>query len=80
MCPEADVFAAQQCGIAMGLSIAGSVFVNLALRNVLDVVPDITSSELQSAILGVSGNFLDTLPMVKKNLALMAIVKALNSM
>ena len=72
--------AAQQCGISMGLSIAGSVFVNLALSNVLDVVPNITAPELQSAILGVSGNFLDTLPLVTKNLALTAIVKALQSM
>lgn len=70
---------AQQCGIGMGLSIAGAVFVNKALQNLREVVPNVTSSELQSAILGVSGNSLDTLPKATKEAALTAIVTALQS-
>jgi len=64
----------------LGLSVAGAVFVNLALGKLHDVVPNITSAELQSAILGVSGNFLDTLPADLKSKALTALVDALKSM
>ena len=56
MLSDPDTYPAQQCGIALGPSVAGAVFVNLALGKPNDVVPNITSAELQSAILGVSGN------------------------
>ena len=77
---DPDLYQAQQCGIALGLSVAGAVFVNLALGKVNDVVPNITSAELQSAILGVSGNFLDTLPTDVRKKALAGLVDALKSM
>ena len=80
MLPDPDIHPAQQFGIALGLSVAGAVFVNLALGKLNDVIPNITSAELQSAILGVSGNFLDTLPTDVREKALAGLVDALKSM
>ena len=56
------------------------MFVNLALEKLHGVIPNITSAELQNAILGVSGNFLDTLSADLRNKALVALVDALKSM
>lgn len=77
---DPDTHPAQQSGIALGLSVAGAVFINLALGKLHDVVPNITSTELQSAILGVSGNFLDSLSADVSHKALGALVDALKSM
>ena len=53
----------------------------LAFRKLNDVVPNITSAELQSAILGVSTNLSDTLPTdVRRKKALAGLVDALKSM
>ena len=77
---DLDLYSAQQRGIALGLSVAGAVFVNLALGKLNDLFPNITSAELQSAILDVSGNSLDTLPIHVRKKALAGLVDALKSM
>ena len=77
---DPDLYSAQQCGIVLRLSVAGAVFVNLALGKLDDVVPNITSAELQSAILGVSSILLDTLPIDVRKKALAGLVDSLKSM
>jgi hypothetical protein len=64
----------------MGLSIAGAVFVNTAIKNLQQVVPGITTAQLESAILGTSGNFLETLSPNIKAVALEAVVAAMRKL
>jgi hypothetical protein len=74
------IFLAQMSGILFGLSIAGSIFINTASHNLRAVVPEITGLELQSALLGIGGNFLDTLGSSTRTQALDAIVKAMQKL
>ena len=53
---------AQLLGIAMGLSIAGAVFVNTALASLQAILP-LSRMQLQAALSGVSGELLKTLPL-----------------
>ena len=71
---------AQLLGIALGLSVAGSIFVNLAFKNLQQVVPGITSAQLETIILGTSGNFLTTLPADTKAAALDILVAAIGKL
>ena len=71
---------AQLLGIALGLSVAGSIFVNLAFQDLQQVVPGITSAQLQTIILGTSGNFLTTLPADTKVAALDVLVAAIGKL
>lgn len=64
----------------MGLSIAGAVFVNIAFKNLQQVVPGITTAQLESAILGTSGSFLETLSPNIRAAALEAIVAAMRKL
>ncbi len=64
----------------MGLSIAGAVFVNIAMKNLQQVVPGITTAQLESAVLGTSGNFLETLSPNVKAEALEAVVAAMRKL
>lgn len=70
-------FKAQLGGIAIGLSIAGAVFVNRALVGLAAVLPNASHAELQSAISGTSGTLLAELPEKTRDLALNVIVDSL---
>jgi hypothetical protein len=68
---------AQLGGIAFGLAIAGAVFVNGAVANLMVVLPDATREQLQMAISGTSGNYLASLSPAVGVAATDAIVDAL---
>ncbi len=53
---------------------------NIATKDLQAVVPGITRSQLESAIIGTSGNFITVLPQAKKDMALDAIVGALRKL
>lgn len=53
---------AQLLGIALGLSISGAVFLNKAINGLSQVLPDVSRDEIQTAVLGVSGDLFGTLP------------------
>jgi len=69
---------AQLAGVTIGLSIAGSVFVNTALEGLQALLPNVAREQIQSAILGTSGNFFQTLPPDLKAACLQVIVSSLN--
>jgi MFS family permease len=64
-------------GIALGLAIAGAVFVNDAIANLTQVLPDLSREQLQLAISGTSGAYLRSLSPELRAAATDAIVKAL---
>jgi hypothetical protein len=68
---------AQLLGITLGLSISGAIFVNLALKGLQVVLPEVPRSQLQSALTGTSGGFFNSLPENTQLLALNALVNAL---
>ncbi|KAL6828100.1 major facilitator superfamily domain-containing protein [Trichoderma camerunense] len=70
---------AQLGGIALGLSIAGSIFINKSLAGLSSVLPDIPRSQLQFAIAGTSGDFIRSLPDTLRDQAIASIVVALRS-
>lgn len=74
------LLSAQLSGLAFGLSIAGSVFLNVAQNQLADLLPNVSSSELQQVITGTSSSFLSTLPLDIRDQALEIIVSALGKM
>jgi hypothetical protein len=69
---------AQLAGIALGLAIAGAVFVNRAVANLAAVLPPGASREqLQLAVSGTSGAYLRSLSPALRAAATDAIVEAL---
>lgn len=64
-------------GIALGLAIAGAIFVNDAIKNLIVVLPDATREQLQMAISGTSGEFFSSLAPGVRAAATDAIVVAL---
>ncbi|KAL6697057.1 major facilitator superfamily domain-containing protein [Trichoderma pleuroticola] len=66
-------------GIAFGLSIAGSIFINKSLAGLSSVLPDVPRSQLQFAIAGTSGDFIRSLPGALRDQAIASIVAALRS-
>lgn len=67
----------QLSGLAYGLSMTGAVFLNLALRNLAVVFPDVGRDTLVEVISGTSGAFLATLSEEERAQALGAIVSAM---
>ncbi|KAF2850866.1 MFS drug efflux transporter-like protein [Plenodomus tracheiphilus IPT5] len=55
------IMIAQIGGIALGLACASAVFINGATNALGDLLPSLSDSELQSAISGTGGQFLETL-------------------
>ncbi|KAH8600026.1 major facilitator superfamily domain-containing protein [Bisporella sp. PMI_857] len=68
---------AQLGGMALGLSIAGSVFVNKAVSNLAPVIPEFTRSQLVQAVSGSGSAILKTLPEEVRQEAIHAIIFAL---
>ncbi|QSS49577.1 MFS drug efflux transporter [Histoplasma capsulatum var. duboisii H88] len=68
---------AQLLGITFGLSISGAVFVNYALNGLLKAIPNVTHDEIESALLGVRGDILGSLPANIQVASLTVIVEAI---
>jgi uncharacterized membrane protein YqhA len=68
---------AQLGGIALGLAIAGAVFVNGAIANLMEVLPGVSREQLQLAISGTSGAYLRSLAPELRVAATDAVVLAL---
>ncbi|KAK0660106.1 major facilitator superfamily domain-containing protein [Cercophora samala] len=64
-------------GIALGLAIAGAIFVNDAIKNLMVVLPDATREQLQMAISGTSGDYFSSLAPGVRAAATDAIVDSL---
>lgn len=64
-------------GIALGLAIAGAVFVNDAISNLTAVLPGVSREQLQLAISGTSGAYLRSLSPELRAAATDAVVSAL---
>lgn len=75
--PVLTYLPAQLGGIAIGLSVAGSIFVNQAVAGLRDVLPDRDRSELIAAVSGTSSGVLKSLSEVTRKEALEAIVNGL---
>ncbi|RYP57059.1 hypothetical protein DL770_010764 [Monosporascus sp. CRB-9-2] len=69
---------AQTGGIALGLSIAGAVFVNRAVDGLASVLPNVPRSELQLAVSGTSGHYFQSLPPDLQARAVDTIVNAMS--
>ena len=70
----------QLSGIALGLSITGSVFVNTALSGLQKLLPYVPRQQLQAAISGTSGDYFTTLDPAIQAKALDIIMSSLQKM
>lgn len=68
-------FIAQIGGIALGLACASAVFINGATNSLRVLLPGLSDPELQSAISGTGGHFLETLDEKIKTQVIDAIVE-----
>lgn len=66
-------------GIVIALAIAGAIFQNLAVSNVLSVLPDANKSDLRQAITGTDSNYFATLPPSQRVMVITGIASALSS-
>ncbi|KAK4175928.1 putative multidrug efflux system protein [Triangularia setosa] len=67
----------QQGGIAFGLAIAGAVFVNDAIANLMVALPGVPRNTLQLALSGHSGEYFQSMTEESRMAAIEAIVLAL---
>ena len=65
-------------GVAVSLAIAGAIFQNRALSNVVSALPGIDISRLQSAITGVDSAYVASLSPAEREDVVDGIVKALS--
>ena len=66
-------------GIGIALSIAGAVFQNQAVHDVVRVLPSVDRSSLRAAITGVDSTYFASLPTSDQANVLGAIAEALSS-
>ncbi|KUI66831.1 Putative HC-toxin efflux carrier TOXA [Cytospora mali] len=69
---------AQLGGIGLGLSIAGSVFINQAVNGLAKMMPGVSRSDLQLAISGTSSTYFKSLPSAQREAAVDTIVGAMS--
>lgn len=69
---------AQFLGITIALAIANSIYLNYSETKIAEILPNVSNSEIQALMEGVSGNFLDTLTARQKTQVLDVIVKAIS--
>lgn len=70
---------AQLCGLALGLSVAGAIFLNLAEDRLAVLLPAIPRAELQQFVSGTSSSLFDTLAPDIRAQALDILVEALRT-
>ncbi|KAL8644144.1 MAG: hypothetical protein Q9226_007912 [Calogaya cf. arnoldii] len=73
------IMIAQLLGVSLALSISGAVFVNRALGGLEQLLVGRSRSEIQAALLGLSGDFLSTLDPREKTQALDVIIRSLSN-
>ena len=66
-------------GIVIALAIAGAIFQNLAVSNVLSVLPEANRSNIRQAITGTDSNYIATIPPSQRVMVISAIAAALSS-
>ena len=66
-------------GIVISLAIAGAVFQNRAVSNILSILPDANESSLRQAITGTDSGYLATLSSTDSVRVIGAVVSALSS-
>ena len=66
-------------GIVISLAIAGAIFQNRAVSNVLSILPDANESSLWQAITGMDSSYLATLSSTDRVRVISAVVSALSS-
>lgn len=72
------IMIAQLLSVSLALSISGAIFVNTALSGLQELLVGRSRPELQSALLGLSGDFLSTLTSDQRDRALAIIVQSLS--
>jgi hypothetical protein len=68
---------AQLSGITFGLAVASAIFVNTALARLQALLPGVSEQDIQSAIEGSAGSFLDSLSTKTRQRALEVLVDSL---
>lgn len=76
----ANPVTAQLGGIALGLAIAGAVFVNGAVNHLIPVLPTLSYSQILQVVSGTSNDFFNTLSADVRAQALVVIVESLRKM
>ena len=76
--PCLRILPAQLLAISLGLSISGAVFLNKAIDGLSKLLPGVSHDEIQSAVLGASGNLLDTLSPEARKSAIVVLVDAID--
>lgn len=66
-------------GIVISLAVAGAIFQNQALSNVLSVLPNVDEASLRGAIIGTDSTYFSTLPPTDRAQVIRGIVAALSS-
>ncbi|PWY73025.1 MFS drug efflux transporter [Aspergillus heteromorphus CBS 117.55] len=72
------IMIAQLLSVSLALSIAGTVYLNLAIDNFQDLLPGTSKTQIQGALQGLSGSFLDSLSAEQKSKALVIMVNSLS--
>lgn len=65
-------------GIVISLAVAGAIFQNRAIGNVVSVLPEVDISSLRSAITGTNSAYFASLSPTERRSVVDGIVKALN--
>jgi hypothetical protein len=73
----ADISSAQLLSVALALSICGTIFVNTALESLQSLLVNYSRTELQEALLGLSGEFLASLDSTQRAQTLNIIVQSM---
>ncbi|KAF7190445.1 Phomenoic acid biosynthesis cluster MFS-type transporter [Pseudocercospora fuligena] len=73
----ADISLAQLLSVSLALSICGTIFVNTALESLQSLLVDYSRTELQAALLGLSGEFLASLDSTQRAQTLSIIVESM---
>jgi len=73
----ADISLAQLLSVSLALSICGTLFVNTALESLQSLLVDYSRTELQAALLGLSGEFLASLDSTQRAQTLSIIVESM---
>ena len=73
----ADISSAQLLSVSLSLSICGTLFLNTALESLQALLVDYSRTELQAALLGLSGKFLASLDSTQRAQTLSIIVESM---
>ena len=77
MHPVADISLAQLLSVSLALSICGTLFLNTALESLQSLLVDYSRTDLQAALLGLSGEFLASLDPTQRSQTLNIIVESM---